>query len=152
MCAETKSLVCKSVEEFANNPQYCRPWIVLDKDEEQDFDKLVQEAKNNNISVAWSNPCFEIFLHGYFGRPKITNNSKQCCSNFKTQFKKKCGIEYKKSMSDLYKKLNEHGDEMKAIDYARQCHIRQKNGSTPSEMIGVSLVYQLVEELKNKKI
>lgn len=148
---ETKSLVAKSIEELANNPQYCKPWIVLDKDQEVNFNDIIKDAHDNNISVAWSNPCFEIFLHGYFENPAMINSSIQCCKNFKTIFENKCGIEYKKSMPDLYNKLNKHGDEKSAIERAKKHHKLHENTPNPSDMVGVSLVYQLVEEINNKK-
>ena len=37
-------------------------WIVFDRDRVPDFDKLIQKANYRGISVAWSNPCIEIWF------------------------------------------------------------------------------------------
>ena len=65
---ETQNInMLKSVEKIRSEyPQYVEPWLVFDKDENLNFDKLIKEAKELGINVAWSNPCIEIWFSAYF--------------------------------------------------------------------------------------
>ena len=49
------------------NTQYRIPWIVFDWDEVKDFDEIIRKAEFFGIRVGWSNPCFEIWMHSYYG-------------------------------------------------------------------------------------
>ena len=50
-------------------------WLVFDKDEVKNFDKLIEEAKESKMNVGWSNPCFEIWLMAYFKNLENISNS-----------------------------------------------------------------------------
>lgn len=65
------------------DPQFRIPWIIIDKDENNDFDAIINVAAKNDINVGWSNPCIEIWFHAYFEDIPIQFNSQQCCSSFK---------------------------------------------------------------------
>ena len=47
-------LIDKCRELSADQANYAQVWIVLDRDEVQDFDEFVQKAEAAQISVAWS--------------------------------------------------------------------------------------------------
>lgn len=64
---KTQNLIQKCLELTAYEAQYRIPWIVFDRDEVIDFDKIIKEAKREGIHVGWSNPCFEIWMYTYFG-------------------------------------------------------------------------------------
>ena len=126
-------------------------WLVFDRDEVKNFDKLIEEAKENKMNVGWSNPCFEIWLMSYFQNPKNINDSQKCCETFEKIFKENTGKKYKKSEEKIYNILCENGDENKAIQRAREkYHQVRKEYSQTSKMIGCTTVYKLVEELKKK--
>lgn len=126
-------------------------WLVFDRDEVKNFDKLIEEAKEAKMNVGWSNPCFEIWLMSYFQIPKNTDVSKKCCETFEKIFKENTSKKYKKSEVKIYNILCENGDEDKAIQRAREkYHQIRKEYSQPSKMIGCTTVYKLVEELKKK--
>ena len=126
-------------------------WLVFDRDEIKNFDKLIEEAKENKMNVGWSNPCFEIWLMSYFQSPKNIEESQKCCETFEKIFKENTGKKYKKSEEKIYNILCENGDENKAIQRAREkYHQVRKEYSQPSKMIGCTTVYKLVEELKKK--
>ena len=126
-------------------------WLVFDRDEIKNFDKLIEEAKENKMNVGWSNPCFEIWLMSYFQNPKNINDSQKCCETFEKIFKENTSKKYKKSEEKIYNILCENGDENKAIQRAREkYHQVRKEYSQPSKMIGCTTVYKLVEELKKK--
>ena len=126
-------------------------WLVFDRDEVKNFDKLIEEAKENKMNVGWSNPCFEICLMSYFQLPKNIEDSQKCCESFEKIFKENTGKKYKKSEEKIYNILCENGDQNKAIQRAREkYHQVRKEYSQPSKMIGCTTVYKLVEELKKK--
>lgn len=126
-------------------------WLVFDRDEVKNFDKLIEEAKEAKMNVGWSNPCFEIWLMSYFQIPKNIDVSQKCCETFEKIFKENISKKYKKSEVKIYNILCENGDENKAIQRAREkYHQIIKEYSQPSKMIGCTTVYKLVEELKKK--
>ena len=126
-------------------------WLVFDRDEIKNFDKLIEEAKENKMNVGWSNPCFEIWLMSYFQNPKNINDSQKCCETFEKIFKENTSKKYKKSEEKIYNILCENGDENKAIQRAREKYYQvRKEYSQPSKMIGCTTIYKLVEELKKK--
>ena len=126
-------------------------WLVFDRDEIKNFDKLIEEAKENKMNVGWSNPCFEIWLISYFKNLENIPNSKKCCETFEKIFKENTSKKYKKSEEKIYNILCENGDENKAIQRAREKYYQvRKEYSQPSKMIGCTTVYKLVEELKKK--
>ncbi|MFV0362324.1 MAG: RloB family protein [Suipraeoptans sp.] len=146
----TKKLIEDCQKTMVYDSQYRSTWIVLDRDRVTEFDKIVEEAERKNINVGWSNPCFEIWMHAYFGEMPKTNESTQCCSNFSSKFKKICKAEYSKSDKLIYKKLKEHGDEEKAISISekrfRECEINGTN--KPSMKLGCTTVYELVKNIR----
>ena len=126
-------------------------WLVFDRDEVRNFDKLIEEAKEAKMNIGWSNPCFEIWLMSYFQIPKNIDVSQKCCETFEKIFKENTSKKYKKSEVKIYNILCENGDEDKAIQRAREkYHQIRKEYSQPSKMIGCTTVYKLVEELKKK--
>lgn len=127
-------------------------WIVFDRDEVQNFDTIIDEAERNGIRVGWSNPCFEIWLHAYYGKMPSSINSQQCCRKFASDYKKKTNKQYKKSDKNLYRNLVKDGDEEKAIKLAKQKHKAfQKDGyKKASEMSPCTTVYELVTDIKEK--
>ena len=140
-----------AAEERNKDERFRDIWLVFDRDEVKNFDKLIEEAKENKMNVGWSNPCFEIWLISYFKNLENIPNSKKCCKTFEKIFKENTGKKYKKSEEKIYNILYEKGDENRAIERAREkYHQVRKDYSQPSKMIGCTTVYKLVEELKKK--
>ena len=140
-----------AAEERNKDERFRDIWLVFDRDEVKNFDKLIEEAKENKMNVGWSNPCFEIWLMSYFQSPKNIEESQKCCETFEKIFKENTGKKYKKSEEKIYNILYEKGDENRAIERAREkYHQIRKEYSKPSKMIGCTTVYKLVEELKKK--
>ena len=127
-------------------------WLVFDRDEVKNFDNIIEKAKKSKMNVAWSNPCFEIWLMSYFKNPGNISNSQSCCSKFGKIFIEKTGKNgYEKSEEKIYSILYEFGNEERAIERARQKYdSSKKECGVPSKMIGCTTVYKLVEELKRK--
>ena len=150
---ETKDLVSRCIEELGKDPQYRIPWIVLDRDEVKNFDLLISEAHRKEIQTGWSNPCFEIWLHAYFGKPPFSETSVQCCEKFSKVFKQVVGCEYDKSDPSLYKHLKKYGNEDEAIQHCKQKWRAMNLHSpkvVPSSLYSTTTVYELVEEIIGK--
>ncbi|MGL5255784.1 MAG: RloB family protein [Proteocatella sp.] len=132
--------------------QYMKPWIVFDKDLVTDFDDIIQMAEANNIEVAWSNPCIEVWFYAYFDNAPVMTDSVTCCSKFGEKFKKMTGQKYEKADPDILKKLIEYGNENMAIKRSekKMSNFYADKICAPSEMYSGNKVYQLVKELIEK--
>lgn len=140
-----------AAEERNKDERFRDIWLVFDRDEIKNFDRLIEKAKESKMNVGWSNPCFEIWLMSYFQNPKNINDSQKCCETFEKIFKENTDKNYEKSEEKIYNILCKKGDENKAIQRAREkYHQVRKEYSQPSKMIGCTTVYKLVEELKKK--
>ena len=149
---KTKAMLDKCLEMTTYDAQYRIPWIVFDRDQVKDFDKIIKEAEKLNINVGWSNPWFEIWMYSYYGSMPAITESWVCCDEFGKIFQRKTGQKYSKSDAGLYEKIFRTGEEEKAFQIARQKYGQcMREGKTmPSQMCPCTTVYQLVEEIKNK--
>ena len=77
---KTRTMIDKCLELTAYDAQYRIPWIVFDRDQMQGFDGIIAEAAGKGIRVGWSNPCFEIWMHAYFGSMPAIQDSWVCGS------------------------------------------------------------------------
>ena len=55
--AKTVELVSEAINMASLQPQYGEPWIVFDRDQVKDFDRIISNELKNGINVGWSNPC-----------------------------------------------------------------------------------------------
>ena len=113
---------------------------------------LVDEARNKDINVGWTNPCIEEWFNAYFGAMPTYYDSVACCNGFSQTFRKITGQKYVKSDKDIYEKLNHYGDEEQAIKLADQKYNEHiLNGKErPTEMCPCTTVHRLVREIKSK--
>lgn len=127
-------------------------WIVFDRDEVQDFDKIITMAEKEGIEVGWSNPCFEIWMHSYFGEMPFSETSIRCCKNFEQKYRQETNKNYKKSDNNIYNSLVTAGDEAHAINIAERQYQRLKNdcNNIPSNMKPCTTVFKLVKDIKSK--
>lgn len=150
--AKTVDLVEKALEFVSKDSQMRMPWIVFDRDEVKDFDKIIQDAEKSGVMAGWSNPCFEIWMYAYFGEMPAIEKSVKCCEKFADKFEKCTKKKYLKNDRRIYHKLLEYGDEKTTIQIAKKNYnICVKNtNKKPSDMYPASTVHMLVEEIKNK--
>ena len=149
---KTQDMIQKCLELTAYEAQYRIPWIVFDRDRVPDFDEIIQAAERAGIRVGWSNPCFEIWLHAYFGSMPSIPDSRKCYIHFGELYEKKTGQEYLKADEDLYRRLIVFGDEEKALAIAQQRFEQCRNAdyNRPSEMCPCTTVHELVGEIRRK--
>lgn len=150
MNERTNSMVDRCLEAQRMDPQYRDAWIIFDRDEVSNFDQIILSAKEKRIKAAWSNPCIEIWFLAHFGIMPVTTGSVQCCGKFEDVYLKSTGRKYLKSDFNIYKLLNQYGDEIKAIHLAesRYKYFINDFGLIPSKMNPSSTLYLLVKELK----
>ncbi len=146
--ADTDNLVDKCLELTAYDAQYRIPWVVFDRDQVPRFDAIIAEAQSKGIRVGWSNPCFEIWLHAYFGSMPMICDSRTCCNEFSRVYKLRIGQDYSKADEQMYAKLLKTGDENKAIQIAEQKldQCLREGKHKPSEMVPCTKVHELVSE------
>ena len=118
--AKTVELVERVMELTDFESQYRIPWIVFDRDQVKDFDKIIKMAEKNDINAGWSNPCFEIWMYAYFGEMPAIRESFICCERFAEKFQKVTGQKYSKNDKNIYRKLVQFGDERMAIKIAER--------------------------------
>lgn len=150
---KTKELINKAYRDSSYDPQLRETWIIFDRDQVTNFDKIIEKAESMNIHVGWSNPCIEVWLHAYLGELHAFDTSTCCCNSLKNLCRQKMnGYEYNKSDSDLYRRFYNAGNEDNAIKIAKEWHISLvRDGTTvPSKMNPCTTVYQLVEKIRSK--
>lgn len=149
---KTRNMLEKCMELTAYEAQYRMPWIVFDRDQVKDFDAIIREAREKEIGVAWSNPCFEIWIYAYFGSMPALSESWTCCSEFGKVYESRTGQKYSKADSNIYRRICKYGDEEKAVIIAQQkLEQCERDGKVkPSEMWPCTTVYELVREIKRK--
>ena len=148
--ASTSDLLDKCLDMAAVEPQYRIPWIVFDRDQVRDFNQIISDADRKSVNVGWSNPCLEIWFHAYFSNMPVSSTSRKCIDVFSAEFKKHAGQEYVKNDKDIYRKLCESGDEIAAIYTAKSRRKQVDNSTRPSEMLSVTTLYVLIEEIRRK--
>ncbi|MEG0270861.1 MAG: RloB family protein [Clostridia bacterium] len=132
----TQELVNEALDQASIQPQYCEPWIVFDRDQVTDFDKIISQAQKNEVHVGWSNPCIEIWFHAYWHTMPVYSGSVACCSGFAREYQKQTGQKYEKANPSIYAKLCEFGNEDAAIQLASSKLDQHKQNckQKPSEM------------------
>lgn len=120
-------------------------WVVFDKDE-YSINEAIKEAEANDIEVAWSNECFELWFILHFNNVVTSMDRKQCLTKIKTLFREKLKKEYEKNGLNYYECLK---DKIKmAITFAKRQHqILQSERRNPDNSNPCTTVYKLVEYL-----
>ena len=149
---KTTDLVNEALNMASLHPQYGEPWIIFDRDQVKDFDRIIASATEKKINVGWSNPCIEIWFSAYLGSMPTYQDSVECCGGFAKKFMQITEQKYKKSDPEIYQKLCRHGDEKQAINIAQKkldAHYQNCN-EKPSEMCPCTTVHILISDINNK--
>ncbi len=138
----TVSLVKRTIELRGDEANYCRVWVVFDRDsfKPQDFNKAMQLAKNENIDVAYSNQAFELWylLHfHYYDTARDRDSYKKMLSILLNR-------EYQKNGKDMYAELKDRQEA--AIRNARKL-LERYNPPAPEKDNPSTTVHLLVKEL-----
>jgi RloB-like protein len=142
---ETISVVNKAIE-LMENKKFDRVWCVFDRDPSKvnntaaRFRKALQVAEKENIKVAYSNECFEIWylLHFHLYDTGIPR------SDYKKKLTKLLGCDYAKNSDDMYASLEDI--QPQAIKHAKTL-LASYEPHDPESDNPVTTVHLLVEEL-----
>ena len=144
----TKVLVNEAIKKRSLGA-YSEVWVVFDKDENNDFDEAIAMAKKENLNVAWSNECFELWLLLHFQDLKAAIPRTDYYSKLTYHFKNgnfNKGI-YNKNIKEIFDIT------FPFIDIAIQrsktliCDYTQARNFCPSKMNPCTTVQELVEDL-----
>lgn len=128
-------------------------WIVIDRDPErtnggghtlENFNAAIEAARQNQISVAWSNPCFElwILLHFEFRNTSIDRDDfSRLLSDAR-----RLNREYNKNIDNLYELL-----QTKQVDAIRNAkRLSSENHSVqPASSNPGTMIFSLLESVRN---
>ena len=130
---------------------YQNVWIVFDKDDFDDFDQAIQEDINRGYNVAWSNQSFEYWLYLHFYYSGTALHRHQWNAKLDEIFKKNNlgNGTYQKNYDDIYSLADIYGGVNAAIKHSKRRMAEfEKGGYKPSEYDPGTMVYKLVESLK----
>jgi len=121
-------------------------WCVFDIDEywrqnSQKFRAALKQANENNIQIAWSNQCFELWFLYHFESLSTATPRVDYHKKLRQHFKTNNLGEYAKNMEQIFNPLLPFLT--KAIQNARKSYIKDKVEKDPS-----TAVFLLVEELQ----
>jgi len=119
-------------------------WCVFDVDEywnqnSTKFKAAIKQAKDDNIRLAWSNECFELWYLLHFQSLQTGVSRNDYYTKLKAHFRRLGGKAYTKNCSVFDRILGKQTD---AIKNAKQIFQTDKVENNPS-----TAVFQLVEEM-----
>ncbi len=120
-------------------------WVVFDKDE-FDIEKAIKLARENQVHVAWSNECFELWILLHFRLVEIAIGRKECLIKVKEFLKKEMKLDYTKNNKDIYEKLKSKL-RIAIANAKRQHQLIKRDGVLPNRANPCTTVYELVEHL-----
>jgi hypothetical protein len=140
---ENPSNLVESAREYNSREDYDQVWCVFDRDNftPQDFNNAIQNAKNQNFNVAYSNEAFELWyvLHFEFLNTGIPR------SDYCQKLNKLMGKKYKKNSEQIYKELIDKQDI--AIKNSKRLLEEYEPRKNPVKDNPSTTVHLLVEEL-----
>ena len=148
----TVRLVEYAIKESKTN-DYDQVWCVFDKDSfpNQNFNRAVELAKNENFGIAYSNESFELWyiLHFEYLNSQITRDQyiKKLNNIFKSKKDEGFPDSYKKNDPNIYRILKPY--QHVALKNAQNLSNNYESELIPSSatQCPVTYVYKLVEEL-----
>lgn len=93
-------------------------WVVFDRDDHPNIDEAIIKARDNNLGIAFSNPCFEIWVLLHFTdhdapieRAKLQREIKKCMPCYDPKRSKALDFAL---MKDAYEQADERAARMEA--------------------------------------
>lgn len=150
--SKTYDMVDTVLNDISKKPIVYDPWIIFDRDQVKEFDQIISKAEKHRINVGWSNPCIEVLFLAYFGRSPNVANSQDSIKEFEKIYSAKVNRKYKKNDRNIYTDLIKNGNEKTAIEICSKKNMTYETEGVklPSNKVGVSLVYKLLEEIGEK--
>lgn len=125
-------------------------WVVFDKDDfNTNFDKAINKALKNNIKVAYSNECFELWFLLHFNLLTSAIDRRDYVDKLNVEIKKMNGEKYEKNskiMHPLLKHLESNA--IKNAQKLLQMHDSEKTYSKKNPSTTVHLLVESLNKLK----
>lgn len=131
---------------------YQHVWVVLDKDDFDDFDEAVALAEEKGYKVAWSNECFEYWIYLHFDYSDMPINRFEWFKKLNHLFYvlDLGSGKYRKNYKNLYRMLDrQDGINIAVKNAKRRMENYDPNIYRPSQYNPGTTVHLLVEELRN---
>jgi len=118
-------------------------WVAFDKDQHSNIKGVIDNSIKNNIKVAFSNLCFELWIYLHFEQSALSKNK---CDDFNTEMKK-FDSTYKKNKYDFSKIHHKIGN---AINFAKNnfepiAILKEKE--SPENLSAYTNFYELMESI-----
>lgn len=129
-------------------PNFDESWAVYDRDSfpKSRVNSAFDLAKKNNINNGFSNEAFELWYILHFNFLDTPNTRGQYIEILNEIFLKIVGKKYAKNSKDVYKILEEYGNQDLACRYAEEL-CNQFNGTLPADSKPSTTIYELVKSL-----
>jgi hypothetical protein len=151
----TIKVVDEAIKLRDKSPQlFDRVWAVFDKDsfKDADFNTAIHKGEQNGVNCAWSNEAFELWylLHfQYRNTPMSRNDYANAISKAVNEKQKVKSFRYTKNSKEIYKVLQQDGNEDDAIRNAKKLYDTHTE-ATSALQNPCTTVYKLVEELRGR--
>ena len=132
--------------------KYEKAWIVIDRDsfEKENFKCTIEECRANNICVAFSNECYELWILLHFKNITSYKSRHDIKKDLNKIFKDKFGCEYKKSEQNIYQMINEYQDDaIKRAESLIKRLLKEKDYIEPYDDNPATTIHFLVQCLNN---
>lgn len=138
--------------------EYDQTWVIFDRDEstKQECLDAYRLAKKNDIKVAYSNPCFEVWFLAHFGPLKTYGNAQECCESLDAKMKQEDKKKkqtvfsgYDKTDENLFYKLSSYQE--KALKNIDSVSFNDKNFEEIVDQNPITTIGLLVNELNKYK-
>jgi hypothetical protein len=129
-------------------PNFNEIWAVFDKDDfpPANFDNAINAATAEEIKCAYSNQSFELWYVLHFDNLQTAIHR----DDYIKILSRRLGFRYQKNDPKVIKFLNEKGDVVRAINWAKNLdNHHTASGNPPSGSCPVTKVYLLVELLRH---
>ncbi|MCI9667379.1 MAG: RloB domain-containing protein [Angelakisella sp.] len=131
------------------DPDQDELWCVFDRDDNSQsaINEAIEIAKENSFKIAFSNPCFEIWLLWHF---KETFSHRENSQSLPKELEPFLG-EYKKT-EDYFDRLLPHIDDaISRAKRAKKKHLQEGKGEFTRDFNPSSNIYEIIEGIKKNQ-
>lgn len=123
-------------------------WVVFDKDH-FDIEEAIKLGEKNDIKIAWSNECFELWIIYHFNKISTSLGRADCLKKVEEILRKNHKIDYLKNNKEIYKLIK---DKMRfAISYSKSQHqLMKRDRISPNKSNPCNTVYELADFLSKR--
>lgn len=147
--------VLEALEKHKNDHKktnYKKEWVVIDKDDwsKDEFNGVIETARQKGICVAFSNESYELWILLHFERVTSYVSRVDLNSKLNKYFQERFGVEYSKASQDIYAFIvGLQNEAIKNAEHLIERCIRDEGKIQPYEKNPLTMVHELVKCLNN---